>query len=93
MCFGYKGVRDYGIVIELLRGNIVEPVTPPTQHVSPQNVLSSSAVIHTAIFLTVLYSTRVVASFWLCIQGLFCLGVLCWRYYCCYLRKEEVSTY
>ena len=31
---GYKGVRDYGIVIELLRGNLVEPVTPPTHHVS-----------------------------------------------------------
>ena len=30
----YKGVRDYGIVIELLRGNLVEPVTPPTHHVS-----------------------------------------------------------
>ena len=34
MCGGYKGVRDYGIVIELLRGNLVEPVTPPTHHVS-----------------------------------------------------------
>ena len=45
-CGGYKGVRDYGIVIELLRGNLVEPVTPPTHHVSPQSVLSS-AVIHT----------------------------------------------
>ena len=31
---GYEGVRDYGIVIELLRGNLVEPVTPPTHHVS-----------------------------------------------------------
>ena len=31
---GYKGVRDYGIVIELLRRNTVEPVTPPTHHVS-----------------------------------------------------------
>ena len=30
----YKGVRDYGIVIELLRGNLAEPVTPPTHHVS-----------------------------------------------------------
>ena len=45
MCGSYKGVRDYGIVIELLRGNLVELVTPPTHHVSPQNVLSSSAVI------------------------------------------------
>ena len=34
MCGGYERVRDYGIVIELLRGNIVEPVTPPTHHVS-----------------------------------------------------------
>ena len=34
MCGGYKGVRDCGIVIELLRGNLVEPVTPPTHHVS-----------------------------------------------------------
>ena len=61
---GYEGVRDYGIVIELLRGNLVEPVTPPTHHVSPQNVLSSSAVIHTAVFFlillycTVLYCTQ-----------------------------------
>ena len=30
----YKGVRDHGMVIELLRGNLVEPVTPPTHHVS-----------------------------------------------------------
>ena len=30
----YNGIRDYGIVIELLRGNLVEPVTPPTHHVS-----------------------------------------------------------
>ena len=59
MCDGYKGVRDYGIVIELLRGNLVEPVTPPTHHVSPQNILSSSAVIHTSVpfsYCTVLYS-------------------------------------
>ena len=34
MCGGYEGVRDYGRVIELLRGNLVEPVTPPTHHVS-----------------------------------------------------------
>ena len=55
---GYEGVRDYGIVIELLRGNLVEPVTPPTHHVSPLNVLSSSAVIHTAVlFLILLYCT------------------------------------
>ena len=31
----YEGVRDYGIVIKLLRGNLVEFVTPPTHHVSP----------------------------------------------------------
>ena len=31
---GYKGVRDYEIVIELLKGNFVEPGTPPTRHVS-----------------------------------------------------------
>ena len=43
------GYKDYGIVIELLRGNLVEPVTPPTHHVSPLNVLSSSAVIHTTV--------------------------------------------
>ena len=55
---GYRGVRDYGIVIELLRGDLVELVTPPTHHVSPQNVLSSSAVIHTAVlFLILLYCT------------------------------------
>ena len=30
----YRGGRDYGIVIELLRGNLMEPVTPPTHHVS-----------------------------------------------------------
>ena len=30
----YKGVRDYGIVIEMLRGNLVELVLPPTHHVS-----------------------------------------------------------
>ena len=36
MCGGYKGVRDYGVVIQLLRGNLVEPVTPSTYHVSPQ---------------------------------------------------------
>ena len=30
----YKGVKDYGIVIKLLKGNLVEPVTPPTPHVS-----------------------------------------------------------
>ena len=35
---GYKGVRDYGIVIEQLKGNLVEPVTPPTHHVSLHNV-------------------------------------------------------
>ena len=29
----YNGPRDYGKVIELLRGNLVEPVTPPSQHV------------------------------------------------------------
>ena len=53
-----KKVRDYGIVIELLRGNLVEPVTPPTHHVSSQNALSSSAVIHTAVlFLILLYCT------------------------------------
>ena len=47
---GYKGIRDYGIVIELLRGNLVEPFTPSTHHVSSQNVLSSSpTVIHTAV--------------------------------------------
>ena len=58
MSDGYKGVRDYGIVIELLRGNLVEPVTPPTHHVSPLNVLSSSAVIHTSVlFLILLYCT------------------------------------
>ena len=58
MCGGYKGVRDYGIVIELLRGNLVEPVTPPTHHVSPQNVLSSSTVIRTSVlFLILLYCT------------------------------------
>ena len=58
MCGGYEGVRDYGIVIELLRGNLVEPVTSPTHHVSPQNVLSSSAVIHTSVlFLILLYCT------------------------------------
>ena len=49
MCGGYEGVRDYGIVIELLRGNLVEPATPPTHPVSPLNVLSSSAVIHTSV--------------------------------------------
>ena len=60
MCGGYKGLRDYGIVIELLRGNLVEPVTPPTHHVSPLNILSSSAVIHTAVlFLILLYCTTV----------------------------------
>ena len=60
MCGGYKGVRDYGIVIELLRGNLVEPVTPPTHHVGPRNVLSSSAVIHTVVLFltTVLYCTQ-----------------------------------
>ena len=31
-------VRDYRTVIELLRGNLVEPVTLPTHHVSPQNI-------------------------------------------------------
>ena len=31
---GYDGERDYGVVIELLRGNLVEPLTPPTRHVS-----------------------------------------------------------
>ena len=55
---GYEGVRDFGIVIELLRGNLVEPVTPPTHHVSPHNVLSSFAVIHTSVlFLILLYCT------------------------------------
>ena len=29
----YKGPRDYGKVIELLRGNLVEPVTPTSHHV------------------------------------------------------------
>ncbi|CAI8018581.1 Ankyrin repeat and SAM domain-containing protein 6 [Geodia barretti] len=29
----YNGPRDYGKVIELLRGNLVEPVTPTSQHV------------------------------------------------------------
>ena len=29
----YNGPRDYGKVIELLRGNLVEPVSPPSQHV------------------------------------------------------------
>ena len=29
----YDGPRDYGKVIELLRGNLVEPVTPPSHHV------------------------------------------------------------
>ena len=43
---GYEGVTDYRIVIELLRGNLVEPVTAPTYHVSLQSV-PSSAVIHT----------------------------------------------
>ena len=58
MCDGYEGVRDYGIVIELLRGNLVEPVTLPIHDVSPQNVLSSSAVIHTAVlFFILLYCT------------------------------------
>ncbi|CAI8010657.1 Ankyrin repeat and protein kinase domain-containing protein 1 [Geodia barretti] len=28
----YNGPSDYGKVIELLRGNLVEPVTPPSQH-------------------------------------------------------------
>ncbi|CAI8010432.1 Inhibitor of Bruton tyrosine kinase [Geodia barretti] len=28
----YNGPRDYGKVIELLRGNLVESVTPPSQH-------------------------------------------------------------
>ena len=31
---GYEGVRDYVRVIELLRGNPVEPLTSPTHHVS-----------------------------------------------------------
>ena len=31
---GYEGVRDYGIVIELLRGNLVEPVPHPAHYVS-----------------------------------------------------------
>ena len=35
---GYKGVRDYGIVIELLRVDLLEPVTPPIHHVSPLSV-------------------------------------------------------
>ena len=34
LCGGYKGYRDYEIVIELLRGNLVEPDTSPTHHVS-----------------------------------------------------------
>ena len=36
-CGGYKGVRDYGIVIELLRGSLVQPIAPPTYHVSKFN--------------------------------------------------------
>ena len=55
---GYKGVRDYEIVIELLRENLVEPVIPaPTHLVSPQNVLPSLTVIHTAVqlYCTILY--------------------------------------
>ena len=72
MCDGYEGVRDYGIVIELLRGNLVEPVTPPTHHVSPQNVLSSSTVIHTSVLLfillygTVLYCTVLYSGVFSC---------------------------
>ncbi|CAI8018580.1 hypothetical protein GBAR_LOCUS11260 [Geodia barretti] len=31
----YNGPRDYGKVIELLRGNLVEPVTPTSQHATP----------------------------------------------------------
>ena len=55
---GYEGERDYGIVIELLRENFLEPVTPPTYHVSLQSVLSSSALIHNAVlFLILLYCT------------------------------------
>ena len=67
MCGGYKGVRDYGIVIELLRGNLVEPVTPPIHHVSPQNVLSSSIVIHTSVlFLILLYCTVLYSGVFSC---------------------------
>ena len=29
----YNGPKDYGKVIELLRGNLVAPVTPTSQHV------------------------------------------------------------
>ena len=39
----------------------MEPVTPPTHHVSSQNVLSSSTVIHTSVlfsYCTVLYCTQ-----------------------------------
>ena len=59
---GYKGVRDYGIVIELLRGNLVEPVTPPTHHVSLLNVLYIFFCCYTYIcsllIPTVLYCTQ-----------------------------------
>ena len=53
---GCKGVRDYEIVIELLRENLVEPVTPaPTSCES--SGCTSSTVIHTAVqlYCTILY--------------------------------------
>ena len=42
---GYEGLRDYGIVIELLRGNLVKPVTPPTHHVSPLYIIQWNLLI------------------------------------------------
>ena len=53
----YEGVRDYGIVIELLKGSLVEPVTPPTHHVSPQSVLHT-----TVLFLILLYCAGAVCG-------------------------------
>ena len=42
LCGGYEEVRDYEIVIALLRGNVVEPVTPTTHHVHSGAIIISS---------------------------------------------------